>query len=267
LLTKNKITVCYHYYPSNSGVDKQNLIFFLKNGIYPDFDLYITYSGLLNIPQKKLPKAVYIKIKNSENRDWNGYRTAAQYFYMNPNYELYFFLNSGVKGPYIEKGNFWWHQFEELLTNKVKLVGTTIGMPMLEGILYPHVQSMFFCLNKDSLKFLFEQDFFNLDVEYSKKEMIRNFEIKMSTLILKNGWQINSILSKFRDIDYSKVNSSFNPTAINGDPYFPNAYFGKTLTPREVIFFKNSRFIKKNIWGKILNLTKPKLKSNAIFNF
>ena len=239
---QNKIAVCYHYYSSNSGVDEKNLAFFIKNGISKDFDLYITYSSPIKLNQNILPNAVYIEVKNSENRDWNGYRIAAQIFNKNLNYEYCFFMNSGVEGPHVKHGEHWWLKFIELFSSKVKLVGTSICMPYMDGTLFPHVQSMFFCLHRDALKFLSDFNFFDLEVEYKRKDMIKNFEIRMSSLILQNNWNINAILPEFRDINYAKVTKCFNPTAVNGDPYFPGAYFGRTIIPNDVIFFKNSRF-------------------------
>jgi len=37
------------------------------------------------------------------------------------------------------------------------------------------------------------------------------------------------------------VDKDINPTSISGDPYFNGAYFGETIDPYEVIFFKTTR--------------------------
>ena len=63
----------------------------------------------------------------------------------------------------------------------------------------------------------------------------------MSQLILDNGWNFNCLLSKYRGIDYRLLERDINPTSRNGDPYWPGAYFGETIRPEEVVFFKINR--------------------------
>jgi hypothetical protein len=71
--------------------------------------------------------------------------------------------------------------------------------------------------------------------------IIAHKEIGLSQIALKNGWNINSILSKYKDKDYLKINSDFNFSSKHGDPYYPKAYFGKNIDKNEVIFYKISR--------------------------
>ena len=71
-------------------------------------------------------------------------------------------------------------------------------------------------------------------------------EMGLSQYALMNGWNINSILSKYKNIDYRKINKDINPTSNNGDPYYTDGYFGKTINKYDVIFLKNNRKIKYN---------------------
>ena len=71
--------------------------------------------------------------------------------------------------------------------------------------------------------------------------LIINYEIRLSTIALEKGYNINCILSKYRDIDYRVVKRNINPTG--DDPYHKGRYFGQTIDKYDVIFFKNSRFI------------------------
>jgi hypothetical protein len=240
--TNNRIAVCYHFSPSVTGHDHINLDIFLQQGLSKDLDVYITVAGEFPYEREAFPDITFIDVKNTENRDWNGYRLAAHIFKANPQYDYCFFINSGVAGPMVMDGSNWWEKFIDLFSEDVHLVGTSVGMPRRGNDLAAHIQSMFFCLDRQGLEFLYDQNFFDLKAEYSKLDMVENFEIKMSQLILKNGWNFNSVLSEFRDKDYRKVTQCFNPTAKDGDPYFPGAYFGRTIDPIEAVFFKTTRF-------------------------
>ena len=103
---------------------------------------------------------------------------------------------------------------------------------------YTHIQSMFFILNKDGFDFLDNQGFFDSH-ENDFTSTVINKEFKLSQLILKNNWNINCILSHYRDLDYRKIDKNINPTGP--DPYFPGSYFGETINAYEVIFYKITR--------------------------
>jgi hypothetical protein len=74
------------------------------------------------------------------------------------------------------------------------------------------------------------------------KDIIYLKEVGLSQIALNNGWNINCILSKYKNLDYLNLNTDINSTSTDGDPYYPNKYFGNTINPYEVIFFKNNRF-------------------------
>ena len=66
-------------------------------------------------------------------------------------------------------------------------------------------------------------------------------EFGLSQIALNNGWNINSILPKYKDKDYRTITSDFNFSSRNGDPYFKNSYFGEDIDKNDVIFFKSNR--------------------------
>jgi hypothetical protein len=110
---------------------------------------------------------------------------------------------------------------------------------------------MFFIKNKKGFLYLRDEfSFFNPNRPIYVKDNPNNWqekhayvletEIYMSQLILKKNWNINCLLPLYRDKDYRTIKHNINPTGA--DPYYPNAYFGKTIQPEDVIFFKNNRF-------------------------
>jgi hypothetical protein len=103
---------------------------------------------------------------------------------------------------------------------------------------------MFFCINNEYLNYLQKINFFNEDELNNTTDInyiIANKEIGLSQHAIKNNWNINCILSKYKNLDYTSIHEDFNYSSYNGDPYMKNGYFGNTIDKYEVIFFKNNR--------------------------
>jgi hypothetical protein len=244
--------ICLYAYYEKDDLYKNNLIFFLKNGILDNIDYYIIINGYCSVNIPELQNVTIIKKKN-EGFDFGAW----SYFinnYLFKKYEYYIFLNTSVRGPYGNNKS-WLDEFLKLFNkDEIKLVGTSINIfsnkvncfnqNNLKNIFkydgpYTHVQSMFFILNNDGFEFLKNNKFFDEEELLLLEDVIINKEIKMSQLILKNNWNINCILSKYKNYDYRKVTYNFNFSGE--DPYFENTYFGGTIKKEEVIFYKNNR--------------------------
>jgi hypothetical protein len=249
--TSNEYVCLYAYYEKDEQY-KENFKIFLETAILDNVDYYIIINGKCTLD---LPKKTNINILYRENK---GYDFGAWSYciknYINKKYDYYIFLNTSVRGPYLDKKKNWLNEFLKLFnTPDVKLVGTTINI--LTNYLdydlfkeyskeppYSHIQSMFFILNSEGYDYLMSLDFFNEEIinNYTMNELIINKEIKLSQYIITNNWNINCILKKYKDNDYRKVKHNFN--THGDDPYYINAYFGETIKPEEVIFFKTNRF-------------------------
>jgi len=105
---------------------------------------------------------------------------------------------------------------------------------------------MFFCIDKEYFNYLNKINFFNEDELNNSQNftyIIAYKEIGLSQHAIINNWNINSILSKYKDIDYRLVDTDFNNTSKSGDPYYEKSYFGNDIDKYEVIFYKNNRYI------------------------
>ena len=256
--SNKKICCLYAYYEKNE-LYKSNLEYFLKNGILDEVDYYIIINGDCTID---FPKNENIKIFYRENQgyDFGAYSYGIKQ--LDKEYDYYFFLNTSVSGPYLKDNKKWIDPFLELFNNQnIKLVGTSINVftnktvGTYENIYhlneiynkeipFTHVQSMFFCIDNQYFNFLKDINFFNEDelnncdnISY----VIATKEIGLSQHALKEGWNINSILDKYKNIDYRNIYKDFNDTSLNGDPYYKNAYFGTTIDKYDAIFYKNNR--------------------------
>jgi len=236
--TTNKLCCFYTYYEKDE-LYKNNFKYFLNNAILDTVDYYIIVNGKSSINIDTKPN-ITVLYRQNKGYDFGGYSYALKK--INNEYDYYFFINTSVCGPYGVKE--WTKPFLELFNDDVKVVGTTINIDTIDkNIIKPHVQSMFFCIPYDYLQYLNNIDFFNEETinNYTMKELIDNKEVMLSTIALKNNWNINCILDKYKGLDYRIVDSDINPTSIYGDPYYKNGYFGKSIKKEDVIFFKNNR--------------------------
>lgn len=258
---KNNKYCCIYAYYEKDNLYKSNFDYFLKNGILNHVDYYIIINGEFTI---NIPKGNNINIFKRENigYDFGAYSYAISKIIKQ--YEYYFFLNTSVCGPYFKNNKTlkdWTIFFINLFNSDLntKLVGTTINIypsKIFENFnldklygnkkFYSHVQTMFFALNSESFEYLKSINFFNEDECNNIKdinEIIAKKEFGLSQHILNKGWNINSILPEYRDLDYRILKSKINKSSNCGDVYYKNAYFGKSIDKYDVIFYKNNRNI------------------------
>ena len=241
--TNNKYVCMYAYYEKNEEY-KENLIYFLQNGLLEYVDYYIIINGECTVDIPNLNNIIVLKRENK------GFDFGAWSYCINQltkQYDYYVFLNTSVKGPYLTEEDInnnitWLDKFLVLFNNEdIKMVGTTINI--YQGFTeqieeyknnygyeppYTHIQSMFFILNNEGLNYLLSQNFFDEDRINNYNDIldiIINYEIRLTQLILKNNWNIGSILDIYKNIDF-RTNTDF----INNEIPLKN---------EEIIFYKN----------------------------
>lgn len=251
----SNITCIYAYYEKND-IYKNNFKYFLDNGILDNVDYYIVINGdcSIDIP---IRKNIIIYKRENKGYDFGAYSHALSK--ITKNYEYYFFINTSVEGPYLRNNTKQWIDYfiELFINNDTKVVGTSINIYEnsnfdkynLSEIYnknkpFTHIQSMMFCIKYDYLNYLKSIDFFNEDKLNNTDNIayiIAHKEIGLSQYAIINGWNINCILDKYKNLDYRKITNDINQHSKNGDPYFINAYFGETINKYDVIFYKSYR--------------------------
>jgi hypothetical protein len=250
------IVILYAYYEKNNEY-KFNFRYFLENAIMDNIDYYLIINGICTI---QIPNKPNIKVLFRKNLgfDFGAYSYAVEQIQIK--YDYYFFINTSVLGPFKNNENKpWTSYFIELFNENVKIVGTSIniykkknvGKYNLETIYkhngpYSHIQTMFFVINYEYLKYLKNINFFN-ENELNKindfNYIIAFKEIGLSQIALINGWDINCILPLYKNLDYKIIKKDINQYSKNGDPYYKNSFFGNTIKKEDVLFFKINRFI------------------------
>ena len=253
--TNNKYVCMYAYYEKNEEY-KENLIYFLQNGLLEYVDYYIIINGECTVD---IPNLNNIKVLKRENKGFDFGAWSYCIKQLTKEYDYYVFLNTSVRGPYLSEEDInnnvsWLDKFLVLFNNKdIKMVGTTIIIFYLKyfnsfyNLIYnykeiyykdnnidiydeylTHIQSMFFILNNEGLNYLLSQNFFDEDRINNYNDIldiIINYEIRLTQLILKNNWNIGSILDIYKNIDF-RTNTDF----INNEIPLKN---------EEIIFYKN----------------------------
>jgi hypothetical protein len=255
----HKTCVIYHYHRVDASHEHNFLSLFLQGYLeHVDFYVVTTSEEILNQPAPPNVKYIYHENKNN---DYGGYAHAINNIILMEEYEFFIFVNSSVRGPYIPSyvNSDWTLAFTRHLEGDVGLVGASINIspPNLPiSILFKerhggsgscsHVQSMVFAIAKPQLKLLVENGFFSKKEFLSKDELVVDYEINLSQSIIRSGLNIKCMLPEYNKIDYRLPHQDINPTSLNGDPYFENCYFGRTIHPYESLFVKTNR----NIYAK-----------------
>ena len=260
--TRRDIAICviYAYYEKDE-MCRENLRYFVEHGLQEkkeegDNRLQMDYHFVVNGPVCSVnvnPRAksnVHQHFRENRGYDFAAYSHVLKTLTLAGDiqkYDYFVFLNSSVRGPFysLPSSQFWPLLFLQLFRGNVHLVGTSINIH--QNGEHPHVQSMFFMVDRQFYADLQRANFFDEELinGYSFDDLIQKKEIGLSDLAIRTkGYNINCMLPKYRDLDYVyNVKQDINPTSHEGDPYYPGAYFGESIRPADVVFFKTNRGI------------------------
>lgn len=229
-----------HFNGGANSASRLNLDFFIKFGLIdsPDYQFNFVINsetGGDHIPNK--PNVSVIKGHN-KGYDNGGWKQSFDFSGID-NFDYFICINDTCRGPflpnYIPKSLTWVEMFLQDLNNEIKLVGPTWNNLGWKGELNRiHIQSYCFGMDRETLKFLINNGKFNA-IGKSRREVIIDHEVGMSTLLLNNGFQIKPFLL------------SRNISQKHGDVCYNKGYYGTTLNPLEVMFIKTNRLQNKII--------------------
>jgi hypothetical protein len=104
-----------------------------------------------------------------------------------------------------------------------------------------HVQTTCYALSRHILEQLIKAGFYEVNETLNKDETVRDYEIRLSQIILDMGLNLRCMLPEYNQIDYRVALTDLNPTSREGDSGFEHSYFGRSAHPYESIFIKTSR--------------------------
>jgi hypothetical protein len=81
---------------------------------------------------------------------------------------------------------------------------------------------------------------FDVGEEESYDDVVLNHEVRLSQEVLSRGWNLNCLVSEYKDIDYRVREKHLNDRS---DPCYKNGCFGRTISIYETVFIKTHRDI------------------------
>jgi hypothetical protein len=247
----SKTLVLYVFHEYNSRVD-----YFIKNAIFEDET--VDWIIVCNNPALEFSVPSYVKILRRENRGYDFAAWSVGLFTddIYKNYTNFIFCNSSIIGPYLHKDydGKWTDVYLRGLNDQVKLFGSTINNhffhdnvdvdDMSKPLYFSHVQSYIFCMDNVTLDYLIKCGIFSLTNNSDNfVETIVHKEIGMSRRIVQNNWNIGSLMSMYKDVDFRFVDKKpwdYHDVKFVGDVMFPegeNVYW----TAKELVFIKGNR--------------------------
>jgi len=247
-----KTLILYIYHKNDKKIFyEKNVTYFLENGIFKHEDykfILILNSDKINETYKKSFDNYDIYYRKNIGYDFGGWSEIILDNNLQNIYDNFIFINSSCIGPYINKDfkGYWPEIFLNKLNENVRLVGTTINtancLNQNDVINNSHVQSWFFCMNQDTLKFLIKNDIFSKNYINNKVELINKCEIGMSRLLINNGWNIACLMKDYNGIDFTFKNKKPEDYKIKFIAHYGLRlkYNGRKIdiNPEELVFLK-----------------------------
>jgi len=113
-------------------------------------------------------------------------------------HDYYIFVNSSAAGPF--RGGAWTEPFIAGLSDDIKLFGCTINA--LGGLAAAHIQSYAFSMDQETAAFLIEKGIFSKEYISDHNTVVMEKEIRMSRLIIENGWNMGCLLKLYEGVDW-----------------------------------------------------------------
>ena len=235
----NKLLVLYVFHIYNYRVKH-----FIEKCIF--YDENVDFIIISNNKDNKFETPDYVKTLFRENigYDFGGWSDALLAGDLYEKYDNFIFVNSSVIGPFIPSyyKNNWTDIYINGLQNNVKLFGSTINT-CCDPLNKSHVQSYIFSMNKTTLKYLINCEIFSI-TNYAKTfhDAIWKKEVLMSRKIIENNWNIGSLFSYYKDVDFTfscKKPSDYNKIFLD-DVMYPD-FKDKIWNVYEIVFIKGNR--------------------------
>jgi len=213
--------------------------YFINNSIFKDDN--IDFIIICNNKNLKIDIPDYVKIIYRDNigYDFGAWSNGILENDLYKNYNNFIFCNSSIIGPFLrDKSMKWTDIYINGLQDNIKLFGSTINTCCYGTTIRPHVQSYIFSMNKETLEYLINCKIFSI-TEYTKtfNETVDNKEVGMSREIIKNNWNIGSLLNIYKDVDFTK---SLSNIKLYDDIMYPQ-YRGVIWDEYDLVFIKGNR--------------------------
>jgi hypothetical protein len=207
----NKLLVLYVFHEYNNRVEQ-----FFQKAIFNDknVDFIVIINNLkLKLQYNAFPSNVKFFIRDNIGFDFGGWSDALLTNNLYKNYKYFIFVNSSVLGPFINsdyKGNWTDIFINGLQENNIKLFGSTINT-LRNPRDASHVQSHIYSMDIITLEYLIECGIFSMTkycASYIDTLWMR--EVQMSRRIIANNWNIGSLMTHYKNVDFTFSNKKIS---------------------------------------------------------
>lgn len=275
--TEKRTCVLYHHFDSGQ-TSQENLAHFLEFGTRTRADIYISVVAPAIV---KLPPGSNVQViaVPNHNFDYGGLCELLTSHVDVNQYGFFIVLNSTVRGPFLPARSQadWIDEFLRLDAPGVGIVATTVNcLPASNpaAVDYQsryggsndvvHAQTMAFGVSSQAMQHLTASGFFRQRAAMTKAEVVRDFELHLSQLLLASGMILRCFLPEYDHISRETDTSRCNPLAPHGDPCIRGGYLGRTLHPYDVVFIKTNRNLHSHAFLEMLSQTQRTAQSGQI---
>lgn len=235
----NKTLVLFVFHEYNERVAS-----FFKHALFED----PTVDFLVIVNNKAIDVSVpsYVRVLKRDNVgfDFGGWSDGLLTDMLYKNYDSFIFVNSSVVGPFLKAGftGKWTDLYIGGLTGNIKLFGSSINT-CTQPLVMSHVQSYIFALGRAALEHLISCGIFSMtDYVATMEHAIYKREVTMSRWIIERGWNIGSMMSYYKGIDFT---FSFKQPEACGlvfldDPVHP-PHYRRLWDEYQLVFVKGNR--------------------------
>lgn len=168
-------------------------------------------------------------------------------------YKYFIMMNSSIRGPFFpvyflkfhsdyeqdfNEKFYWYYVFTKRITEQVKLVGCTFSCDPRQ-----HIQSYFVSTDWIGMSLLLKSGGIDgvpgegvFKCSPSKGDTIRFSELGASKQILEGNYSLNSLMTKYYTLDFTKQNNY--RCSVIGNPYSDKNLDRTSLEPYDVVFVK-----------------------------
>lgn len=252
------VLVSYSYYEGSNPRYQENLMFFIKEGLdrfapYHDDNVHTIFVIQDKVCSVPLPCKKNVTVIKTENTGFDlGAHGKALRSIAPRKFDHYVFLNSGQRGPFLPsywpvKEHHWSQVYINRMSRHPKPGVVSSSMFMHPYIKKPIAETWAFAMPRAAM-----EDVINhtrvFELHKTKDDTVKNGEDTMSPYLFDKGYQLDTLLFKYRDTDWTKTITDKKNSTIPSRPW---SYDSISIHPMEVVFYKTywqsiSPHIKKN---------------------
>lgn len=248
----SRTAILYHYYQADPRY-RDNLVQFLALTADLGHPVHVSASSPFPADLAGLPGVTVAEVPN-HGYDFGGHAaTLARLGPQLQDFDAFVFVNCSVRGPFLQRGQpaDWTRLFTAPLAAGAELVGATACDLRLDGDLgrlfqlrhgprdrLLHVQSTAYALSRAGLARLQAAGFYRIPDTYGKLDIIADFEVRMTDLVLRGGGRVECLMPLFAGVDFRAPDLAGFSTSDFGNLIGPEDYLGRPPDPWETLFTK-----------------------------